>query len=107
MSDYRRETPRALEDAMQEAKWARLYFVVHRQNRDLFVILYAFNRVVGTIDVHAQTLTFPDPHKPTVRDVYPADAVRLTWEDCRQNRPPADPVEDSHWWARNHWRIAA
>lgn len=110
MSDhngYRRWSPVELDDAMLEAKRARLYFVVHRQQGELFVLLYAHNRIVGTIDVHNRTLTYPDPGRPVERDVYPSDAVFRVWRDCRQNHPPADPTEDGYWWARNHWRAAA
>lgn len=100
MDGYRREMPRAAVDAIYEARRAGLCYVIVHHGNELSVVLYAYNRVVGTVHVHERTLVFPDQARPVVRDIYPADAVRAAWEDCRWDNPPAEPIEAADWWRK-------
>lgn len=101
--EFRRDWPRAAEDAWREAYRASLWPATIRCGRKLLIVLYAYNGVAGTIDVHAGTLTFPDCSKPVVRDVHPQDAVAMCWAEVRRSDPPNEPWENS--WSDPPFRI--
>lgn len=100
MEGYDRWWPRAADDARYEARRAGLFPTVARYGDKLLILLYAYNRIAGTIDVHENTLTFPDPAKPVLRGVYPGAAVRYVWDEVRRYDPPAEPWQES-------WKVAA